>query len=124
MLFSFLYSFFLTELDVVALEERLDELDLLGAEQEVHGGHVARHPGHWCPALHTVLCIRIRSTQVFGSFCFSVKASLCRLTLTDGVQGVQLGVADRQSAEHLVAVIVHPPLLLLQVLFHVLLHVN
>ena len=50
------------ELDVVALEERLDELDLLGAEQEVHGGHVARHPGHRRPALHTVLCIRIMST--------------------------------------------------------------
>ena len=42
-------------LDRVAVEEGLDELDLLGAEQEVHGGHVAGHPGHGGPALNTVL---------------------------------------------------------------------
>ena len=73
------------ELDVVALEERLDELDLFGAEQEVHCGHVARHPGNRGPALHTVLCIRITLTEVFGSFCFLVKAPLFRCEGNTGI---------------------------------------
>ena len=42
-------------LNVVAVEEGLHEPDLLGAEQEVHSGHVTRHPGHGGPALDTVL---------------------------------------------------------------------
>ena len=42
-------------LDRVAVEEGLDELDLLGAEQEVHRGHVASHPRHRGPALNIVL---------------------------------------------------------------------
>ena len=42
-------------LDAVAVEEGLDQLDLLGAEQEVHCGHVTRHPGHGGPSLNIVL---------------------------------------------------------------------
>ena len=45
--------------DVLAAEERLDQLDHPRGQQQVHRGHVAAAPRHWGPALARLLCNQI-----------------------------------------------------------------